>query len=152
MRRGRKRETGGFTLVELLIATLVMLEVFVAVVLGLVQGLAVNELSRDTALALSAARHRLAEIENAPFSQVHATYHNTTFTTPGLDGLGTVRVDDSDPKLLVVSATVCWREKDGRVIGEDRNLNGILLSDEDDNGNGVIDSPVQLTTLISADI
>jgi len=49
--------------------------------------------------------------------------------------------------LLQATVSVCWRQKN-RVIGEDKNLNGALDAGEDANGNKIIDSPVELTTLI----
>lgn len=52
-------------------------------------------------------------------------------------------VDD----LLVVEVVVCHRSG-RRVIGEDANLNGLLNSGEDTNGDKKISSPVTLKTLV----
>ena len=51
--------------------------------------------------------------------------------------------------LYLVTVSVCYRTKGGRVIGEDANLNGTLNTGEDKNGNYVLDSPIQLTTYVA---
>ncbi len=52
-------------------------------------------------------------------------------------------------RLLKIKVTCCWKEKGGRIIGEDKNLNGQLDIGEDINGNGELDSPVKLVTYIA---
>jgi len=52
-------------------------------------------------------------------------------------------------RLLKIKITCCWKEKEGRVIGEDKNLNGQLDSGEDINGNGELDSLIKLVTYIA---
>ncbi len=49
---------------------------------------------------------------------------------------------------MLVTVTFCWRQSNGRLMGEDSNLNGALNTGEDVNGNGTIDSPVQLIAYI----
>ena len=48
---------------------------------------------------------------------------------------------------LNISVTVCWRQR-GRVIGE-CTWNGTTLNASDTNGNGVIESPGMLSTLMT---
>jgi hypothetical protein len=79
-----------------------------------------------------------------------AGYNKLKFTVnniPSSMGVVYVVVDDTDPELLRVTISVCWRQK-GRVIGEDTNLNGVLEGIEDVNHNNIIDSPVQLITIL----
>ena len=57
-------------------------------------------------------------------------------------------------RLLEVVITVCWRQRDGRVFGEDGStdwtlLNGNIDPGEDLNNNGQVDSPAQLRFLLS---
>lgn len=51
---------------------------------------------------------------------------------------------------VVISAS--WRQKSGRVIGEDQDLDGVLDTDpdEDVNDNNQIDSPVQIVTYMTS--
>jgi len=53
-------------------------------------------------------------------------------------------------RLLEVIITVCWRQSDGRLFGEDANLNGVLDTGEDTlTVNNRLDSPAQLRILLS---
>jgi hypothetical protein len=61
---------------------------------------------------------------------------------------GVVYVDDTNPELLRVTISVCWQQGNS-VIGEDKNLSGNLSLSEDTNNNGIIDSTVQLVTLVA---
>ena len=55
---------------------------------------------------------------------------------------------DPNPSLLDVHIAACWNAR-GRVVGEDRNCNGVLDPGEDDNGNGWMDSPVMVSTRVA---
>ena len=53
-------------------------------------------------------------------------------------------------RLLEVLISISWRQPDGRVFGEDTNLDGIWnATTEDPNNNGRYDSPAQLRVLLS---
>lgn len=54
----------------------------------------------------------------------------------------------STTNLLRAKVVICWKDKGG-IIGEDKNLNGALDAGEDINGNGEIDSPCQLETVMA---
>ena len=91
----------------------------------------------------------MEEIRNAPFPQIIDDYNNLNFTVNTMPlNRGAVYVDDTDPELLRITISVCWNQRN-RIIGEDRNLNGVLEAGEDANSNGIIDSPVQLVTLVA---
>jgi prepilin-type N-terminal cleavage/methylation domain-containing protein len=57
--------------------------------------------------------------------------------------------------LYEVRTVVCWRQRGARTIGEDNGrgggiaFNGICDGAEDANGNNILDSPAQITTLIT---
>jgi len=140
--------SSGFTLAELLMATFILIPIYLMTMLGFINGLRINEISRNTALALSSSLNIIDSIENTPFDQIYGTYHNTTFTVTNLNGIGITQVDSSQPDYLTVSTTFCWREPNGRLMGEDQNLNGQLEQNEDTNNNGEMDSPVKLVTVI----
>ena len=57
-------------------------------------------------------------------------------------------MDDSNPDLLHVSVVFCWKQPNGRVLGEDKDLDGQLDVGEDMNSNGRLDSIVQIETYI----
>ena len=94
------------------------------------------------------AKNRLEQIKDTDFALIPATYNNVTFTTAGLDGMGVSYIDSTNPNLYVVRVAFCWQEKNGRIFGDDLDLDGVLDGGEDKNGNGFIDSPVQIIVSI----
>ncbi|MFA5089165.1 MAG: prepilin-type N-terminal cleavage/methylation domain-containing protein [Candidatus Omnitrophota bacterium] len=143
-----KISSKGFTLVEVIISAAVLLLTFVGILTSYIRCLELTELSRNTSIAVNAARSRMEDIKNTQFGQIASDYHNVTFTASGLTGIGVTYVDSSNPDLLRVTAVFCWRQSNGRVIGEDINLNGQVNSGEDQNGNGLLDSSVRLVSNI----
>lgn len=96
------------------------------------------------------AQEKLEEIRNHNFHKIYLDYDDTTFGVAGIEEAeGRVDVDNTNPDLLEITVTVCWKQVGGRVIGEDLNLDGDLDTGEDSNGNGQLDSPVQIITLMA---
>ncbi len=131
---------------ELLVAAMVMILAFLGLFSSYLACLELNELSKNSSLAVRATKSRLEEIRNTLFSQIKLTYNNVTFPVSGLNGMGVSYIDDTDPNLLKVTVTVGWKQYSGMIVGEDKNLNGQLDAGEDKNGNGLLDSP---TTMVS---
>ena len=121
----------GFTLVELMIAAMILGITFVGTILTFVRCLELNEMSRNSSTAVKAVKSRIEQMKDTTFNQIFTTFNNTTFAAAGLTGMGVTYVDNSNPDLLGVTVVFCWREKSGRVIGEDQNLNGVLDVGED---------------------
>lgn len=131
-----------------MMAAMITVISFLGILYTYVRYLELDELSRNTGIALQASQNKIEAIKNTPFDQIYANYNNHTFLFSGINGRGSVRVDDTNPKLILVTVTFCWRQSNSRLIGEDSNLNGALNTGEDINGNGTIDSPVQLIAYI----
>ena len=138
----------GFTFPELLIASLILMAIFVGTMMVFIKCLDLTEFAGNSTSAVWAVKNRIAQIEGTAFAQIAGTYHNVTFTDNAVNGIGVSDVDSSNPELLEVTVTFCWRQKNGRIIGEDLDLDGVLDGGEDTNGNGIIDSPVQVVTKI----
>ena len=138
---------GGFTLLELLAAVLILACLFTVVLLVFLKCLELNDVAANSSKALLAAKSRLSEVENTSFSQAYNTYNNVSFNIAGLNGKGVTYVDNSTPNLLSITVVVSWKQPNGRVIGEDKDLDGQLDPGEDQNGNGKLDSLVQLSTI-----
>lgn len=137
-----------FTLIELMIAAAILVVAFLGL-LGVFTGcLGLNELAGNFTIAINGAQAELERIRGLSFGNISAG----TFEISGMDSSdsqGIVEVDNTNPNLLRITVTVCWRQKSGRIIGEDADLNGVFVAaTEDDNGNGQLDSPVQIITLI----
>ncbi|MBU2541035.1 MAG: hypothetical protein KJ593_03940 [Candidatus Omnitrophica bacterium] len=158
----------GFTLAELMIAALVLVTVLVGLLASYVACLDLNETNSNMTLALNAAQEKLAEIRDYSFSNICTDFNNTTFNLDGIMPTGEsmamiyTYVDSDfnscstyncscDYDVIRVVISVCWRQKSGRVIGEDKDLDGIIDTDEDVNNNGQIDSPAQIVTFLTAE-
>ncbi len=140
-----KKRTG-FTFVELLISTVLLASLFTGVMLTILKSMELSELTNNSSLAVLAAQNKLAEIENTAFNQVFANYNNATFNPNGLNGKGVTYVDNAIPKVLSITVVVCFKQANGRLLGEDSNLNGQLDAGEDKDGDGKLDSIIQFTT------
>lgn len=134
------RKKPGFTLIEVVIA---MLVVFIAVI-GLLAAYASSfelvETARNTTYALNEAQEKIEELRGYNFFDIFTDYANTNFTVDGIsagNSNGLVEVDNTDPDLLVVTVTVCWRQRSGRIIGGDSGLAPLSSS------------PVRLVTYIA---
>jgi len=143
-----KNEKSGFTLVELLVAAFVILLVSAGAVMTILKSLELSEMAKNMNIAVMASKSRLEHIKNTPFAQIKPSFNGAIFLASGVNGRGISYVDDSNPDLLEVKVAFCWRQKNALVVGEDRDLDGVLDAGEDQNGNGEIDSIVSFTTNI----
>ena len=148
-----------FTLMELMIAALVLALVLVGLLASYISCMQLTEIARNTSLAMNEIRIKVEEIEQQAeqpivaahnFSSIEVDYDDISFPlTTSLNGMGVSYVDASNPDLLEITVTVCWRQSRGRVVGEDTNLNGSLDAGEDVSPlNSMLDSPAQVKTYI----
>lgn len=165
----------GFTLAELMVAALILITILVGLLASYVTCFDLNETSKNFTLAMDAINQKMAEVSDYSFSNICSNFgiSNSTFTLsdsdfqlmPAGDSRGNIYVYPyttssissacasgctCDYTMLRVVISVCWRQKSGRVIGEDKDLDGVLDSGEDTNGNNQIDSPAQLVTFLTA--
>ena len=138
----------GFTLVEVMLAVTIAAVALCGILATYAACFTLIRTSKNASIATSAAQGLLDEIRNTSFPLITSTYDGMNFIVNNMpSNMGVVYVDDSNPELLKVTISVCWKQGN-TVVGEDTNLNGSLDAGEDVNGNGIIDSPVELTTLI----
>lgn len=141
----------GFTLIEVLLAMIVLVVCLTSILLTYVQMFILSDLSRDSTLSINAVQAEMEEVKKTDFDNLLAL-NGTTFDITGFassDAKGIVQVTDIVyADLKIVRLVVCFKSRN-RIIGEDTNLNGVLNVGEDSNGNGRLDSPVELVTLIS---
>ncbi len=141
-------DVNGLTLVELLVATMVFSLAFLGLLLTFVKSMELHETSRNSTYALNAVKSRVEQIKNTDFHQIYNNYHRISFTDAAVSGVGISYVDNSDPDLLKIWVSFSWRQKNSRVVGEDQDLDGILDAGEDLDSNGMLSSPVQVSTYI----
>jgi prepilin-type N-terminal cleavage/methylation domain-containing protein len=139
----------GFTLFEILLAMAILAFALCSILVTYVSCLTLIETSKNVNIATNACLGLLEEIRSDAFPRIIDDYNGVNFTVNEIpSSMGVVYVDDTNPELLQVTISVCWRQGK-RVMGEDADLNGVLDAGEDENGNGIIDSPVELVTLIA---
>lgn len=152
MRKTTHRHTKkGFTLIEVMLGAALLAGLLVGLVSLYVYGFDLQETSKNTNIALNAARAKLEEIRSyatqdsyANFTQVVNTYNNKTYNIAGLDGIMKTEAAyvGSGSELIDVNATACWRQRAGRIIGN-ATINGT------GNFTDCTASPVGLSTAIS---
>ena len=139
------------TLVEVALGAAILTVVLLSIISVYIKCIELVSASKSMTFAVNEAQAKMEGIRDHNYYLIYADYNNGTFTVPGIapgGNKGVIYVDNSDPDLLKVTISVCWRER-GRIIGEDINFNGVLDSGEDKNYNGIIDSTAQLVLLIT---
>lgn len=140
----------GFTLMELMVAAAILASVLLGILGVFTACFVLNETAENLTLAINAAQQEVERIRNLGFSQISAE-DGSSFEIAGIADInseGAIAVDSSEPTLLEVTVTVCWRQVGGRIIGEARDISGDLVI-EDLNKDGSISSPAQIVTLIA---
>lgn len=153
-----RRKPKSMTLAEILIAVCILILAVSALLLAYTNCFVLIDSVKNINIATNAAQGVIEGIRNTPFTQltdpaycdcVSSLCSGCTFTVNNIPGsMGVVYINETVPELLEVSVDVCWPQKN-RIIGEDANLNGILDAGEDKNGNGKIDSSVEVTTRVA---
>lgn len=145
----RKKEA--FSIFELLLAVCILVIILVGLLLTYVTCFEINEFSQNLTFINNALQAELEVIRETPFDNLDAL-DATTFSIDGFAAgraIGFVDIYNSAyPDLKYIRLVACWRQKSGRVIGEDKNLDGTLEVSEDD-GDSILESPAELSTLIS---
>ncbi len=161
-----------FTLVEVMVTIGIITIVIVNLLRSYVYSSTLTELSGNMSYAITKAQGKMEEIRNHNFETITMDYAPAgtppknifalTKATDGVEGMGVITITDVDPgvtaNLLQVEIVVCWRNKDGRIIGEDNGgtdptkaLNGALDSgfETDADGNTRISSPLTIISMIA---
>jgi type II secretory pathway pseudopilin PulG len=147
-----KNKKSGFTLLELMIGTSVLIVALVGLLSSFAYLISLNENSSKLTLAMAACQSKMEEMRGSDFTTLHTTYNGTSFDPGGFpsgEAKGSVYIDNSNPNLLQVFVSVSWMTRSNRVIGEDKNLNGARDAGEDLNPNGRLDSPAQICALMT---
>lgn len=104
----------GLTLVELMIAVMILVPVLTVVLQGFVRCLEMNAIAQETSLVVWAERTKIAAIEETPFNNIQSTFNGQTFTVSGLSGQGTVTVSAPEVDLLTVAIVYNWTGRGAR--------------------------------------
>jgi len=146
------RQKSGFTLFELVIAVAILVVAITGILATFAKFIALNEDARSLTIALTSCQDKMEEIRNSNFDTVFANYDATSFNPDGFtlnEAKGAIYVNNANPELLEIYMSVSWRGTSNRVIGEDINLDGSLSPGEDLNPDNRLNSPAEITTLMS---
>jgi prepilin-type N-terminal cleavage/methylation domain-containing protein len=157
----------GFSLVEIMVTVAVLGVVIIGLLKSFIYFSAHANTAEHLTLAMSKAQTKLEEMRGHNFDNILADYGpsgtpgNVFFLTranDGIDGSGVIYLTSLNSGLLQVEIVVCWRNKDGRFIGEDNGgnnpakaLNGILdtAEGEDVDGNVKLSSGATIISMIA---
>lgn len=144
----------GFSFPELLVAVGILSVIVVGMIQVFVSSSVLGELSQNSVSAFDQMVSKFEEIRHTNLDDLEAIYgvggsEGATFAIDLPPGMGLISLDTSNPDLVQISIQMSYRNKYGRITGEDSNLNGVLDVGEDQNGNGVLDSPLTLSTVIA---
>jgi len=151
------RLNSGFTLIEVVLAVGILVFVLCGMLITYISCFELIATSKNMTLATNAAQRKIEEIRDYNFYNIYNDYNNQTFSVDEIgagNSKGVIRIINvpGTADLLAVVVSVSWRQRANRIIGGDRNLNGILDTGEPYvtiYGTNVIDSPVELVTLIT---
>lgn len=136
-----------FTLVELLLAVIILGFTLTGLLKVFIQCSVLSELARNKTTVMSEIQGKMEEIRNSDYSLIVTDYDEVPFYSSQLNATGVSFVDDTNAELLEIKIVASWKNKNGRVIGEDQNLDGDDESGaEDVDGDGEVSS---IATLIS---
>jgi prepilin-type N-terminal cleavage/methylation domain-containing protein len=143
----------GFTLVELLLATIILSVVLVGLLQLFIRCSVLTELSNNVTAAMSEAQGKMEEIRNYDFDSIATDYVAggalNPFDLTQLTGKGVIYIDSSNADLLEIEIVISWQNKYSRIVGEDLDLDGVLDTSpttEDVNGDSKLSS---IATLVS---
>lgn len=144
----------GFTLVELLVAVLILGFVLVGLIQVFVRCSVLAELARNKTTAMSEIQGKMEEIRNYSFNSIATDYasggsQGNTFSLTQLTGMGIIYIDSSNADLLEIKIVASWQNKYGRIIGEDLDLDGALDTGEDTDGDGDLSSIATLEGMVA---
>jgi prepilin-type N-terminal cleavage/methylation domain-containing protein len=141
----------GFTLLELMISAAIMVVVLTGLLAAYLAYFELSETTINSNKALNAAQEIMEQIRRGPDLNTMMGYNSLSYPIAGMpanSGLVHVSIDNSAGNILNVSVGACWMQKNSRIIGECENFGGNLAF-SDLNGNQVLDSPLQLNSLMA---
>lgn len=139
------------TLAELLVSFLVLILAVTGILVAYLRCMELNDMSRARTLVVKAAASEMDQVAATSFAQMKTNHHLRTFTVTGLpNSRGVIYVDDTDGNFLGVAVSISWKQKNGRLMGGDKDLDGQIDTGETTKSGvltfNVLDSPVLLVS------
>ena len=167
---GKRKKRQGFSLLEVAMAMMIISVLAVSVSGAMVASLQAAGTSSDRTIAIQILTEQMELIRSQAIGNFDsvlpaagtvgviaipvsaANYPNSRLVDRAAFHIDVQRLNvpvANNPDLIEVTGTISWRSQNNRLYGEDANLNGSLDLGEDLNGDGVLTSPVQITTRFS---
>lgn len=143
------KKNGGFTFLELLIATGILVVAISGIVSAYISSSQMAETTRNANLALGAIQEQLEALRKVPLSNSTTLYYfNISENISGsLKNTGRVTITPINANFSRVDADICWQQG-LRIIGPCSDQSGTLVFNAP-NINGDSTSPVHVTTFIA---
>lgn len=117
----RQPRRSGFTLLEVLIASIVLSIALMGLISAIFYIHAINQGARENEIALRKATEMMEEVLSQDIDTVTADYDQLAFDVEGLSEqstdpdarVGLVDIDDTNPDLVLVHIEVLWRGRTG---------------------------------------
>jgi hypothetical protein len=163
----------GFTYTEILLTLPIILISIFAAAAALMGSLSFNQTARFHTQAMNFGIWRMEQIRSnatldpSAFRAAMLSFNNRRYppVIPAQGDVNTMQSLGLDPTgmevisraamlsptadIADVTVLVCYRDKGGRVVGEDRDFDGALDAGEDRNGNGGLDSPIMFRSMVA---
>lgn len=152
----------GFTLVEVILAGMVLVIAISAIMGAYISQVTLNEHARNLSLAMNDATRVMEQIrqQNSPCAGalptantaggwdawLQAAGKSVSPTAPQLERVTVTTGAVANP--LEVTVAVCWRHRN-RTIGECQWTGAVFTDTEVGDGDGTVESPAMLTTLVT---
>lgn len=143
-----RKPARGFTLAELLLAVTIAIIALCGILATYITCFNLMSTSKNTSIAASVAQGIMERIRATPFPQIATTasWPEPPNVLPAHKSV--VYIDNTNPEFLRITVCVSWSQG-LRVIGEDKNLNGLINAGEDVNLNNILDSPVEIVSFLA---
>jgi prepilin-type N-terminal cleavage/methylation domain-containing protein len=141
----------GVTLIEVLIAAAILAFSLCGILLTYINMFIFTDLTRDFTLATNALQAKAEEIKKANFDNLltfNGSFDIAGFASSDAKGVVYITSDTGYADLKRVRIEASFKSRN-RVIGGDKNLNGIADLGEDVNSKNELNSPAELVTLIA---
>ena len=151
--RFRGGDTLGFTLVEVMVTSVVVGVVMIGLIWVFISCAMLTDVTGNKSKLLAQAQAKIEEMRNHDFSALAADYASggtpgNTFATTQPNGMGVIYMDVSNPSLIIVNLYISFTNHNGRITGSDFNLDGVADAGEAVNGSGHLTSPISISTII----
>jgi prepilin-type N-terminal cleavage/methylation domain-containing protein len=157
------KQASGFTLLELMLAVLIMGLALLSTMEMFVYSFSLRTADKSLTIAQSQAAQKIEQLYSLDYADLRSAYTDagalkeTPFDVYDVGGQlmtdmkGSVYAQELSGAayaLMRVKAEVSYKLSNNRIVGEDTTLNGRLDAGEDQNGNGELDSPGMMETVI----